>query len=99
MDFDIRKTLGNRSFGIIYEAREQNANHPVALKLVTRPKNLRNIKREVVNHCKLSHLNIVEMYGYFREQDKFYMVLEHATGGNLFDSLRSQPQNRFDEVR
>jgi len=39
------------------------------------------------------------MYGYFWDENKIYLILEYAIGGELFEELRQQPLYRFDEER
>lgn len=43
----------------------------------------------------LRHPNILRLYGYFYDNERVYLVLEYAPGGELYASL--QKQSRFDE--
>ena len=39
------------------------------------------------------------MYGFFSDEDKIYLILEYAPGGELFKILKEQPYSRFTEPR
>ena len=53
------------------------------------PKDVQNINREVKNHMKLDHPNVIQFYGYLRTPNNFlYLLLEYAENGNLFHYIR-----------
>jgi len=41
-------------------------------------------------HSYLKHPNIVEMYGWFRDEFNVYLILEHCEGMELFRLLHEQ---------
>lgn len=45
------------------------------------------IQKEVLIHKTLSHVNIIKYISSFQQLDKFYIVLEYASGGELFDRI------------
>jgi calcium/calmodulin-dependent protein kinase I len=45
------------------------------------------IRREVSILQKLNHPNIVKVYDFFEEPERFYVVLEFLAGGELFDRI------------
>lgn len=57
------------------------------------------IRREIEIQSHLQHPNVLQLYGYFHDQTRFYMILEYAPGGNLYEELLNQPNKRFDEKR
>ena len=48
-----------------------------------------------IGDCICRHPNILRLYGYFYDSERVYMVLEYASGGELYAQLKSQ--GRFDE--
>jgi serine/threonine protein kinase len=42
-----------------------------------------------------SHDNIVYMKEFVENKDKYYIVLEYLTGGELFDRIVNAPQGHF----
>jgi len=49
-------------------------------------------------HSYLKHPNIVEMYGWFRDEFNIYLILEHCEGSELFRLLHNQSDGRFSEL-
>jgi serine/threonine protein kinase len=47
-------------------------------------------RREIEIQSKLSHPNILELYTYFWDDTKIYLVLEYCTKGELYCELRKQ---------
>lgn len=46
------------------------------------------IAKELKIHANLKSLNIIEFYGYFDDADKFYILIEYATEGSVFNRLK-----------
>jgi serine/threonine protein kinase len=55
------------------------------------------VKREIAIQHKLQHKNILKLYGFFYDDTKLYIVLELATGGELYKQLKAAPNARFPE--
>ncbi len=45
------------------------------------------IQKEVLIHKALNHENIVKFLASFQQADKYFIVLEYASGGELFDRI------------
>jgi aurora kinase, other len=99
-DFEIGKPLGNGKFGRVYLAREKSTKYIVALKVLSK-RQIREAKfehqfrREVEIQSHLRHPNILRMYGFFYDEQRIYIILEYAAGGELFKKLNKK--KRFDE--
>ena len=48
------------------------------------------LKREVEVHTRLEHPHIIQMCGHFQDAKRVYLLLEHASGGTLYDLLLEQ---------
>ncbi|KAI9208045.1 aurora-related kinase 1 [Polychytrium aggregatum] len=99
-DFDIGKPLGRGKFGRVYLAREKQSGYVVALKIlykdeITKYKVEKQLRREIEIQTNLRHENILRLYGYFYDSKRVYLILEYASGGELFDVL--QKHRRFKE--
>ena len=100
--FSIAKPLGSGRFGRAYLAMERQSHFICCLKYVhigrmQSPTQIQLLAREVEINVNLSHENILRMYGYFCEQDRFFFILEYADQGDLYNLLKSQPGERFKE--
>ena len=53
------------------------------------------IKNEVKIQSYLDHPNILKMYGFFHDEEQFYLILEYAPHGELYIELKKQVQHIF----
>lgn len=92
------RTLGAGLFGIVRYARDNTTNEEVAVKIILK-KALKGKEQVVIDELRLlqelSHPHIVGFRDWFESKDKFYLVTQLATGGELFD--RIVQQGRFTE--
>ncbi|KAJ5388099.1 Calcium/calmodulin-dependent/calcium-dependent protein kinase [Penicillium cosmopolitanum] len=83
------RTLGAGTYGIVREA-ESTAGDKVAVKIILK-KNVRGNEGMVYDELemlqKLKHPHIVSFVDWFESKDKFYIVTQLATGGELFDRI------------
>eukprot|EP00096_Caligus_rogercresseyi_P014355 TRINITY_DN684_c0_g2_i1.p1 TRINITY_DN684_c0_g2~~TRINITY_DN684_c0_g2_i1.p1 ORF type:complete len:285 (+),score=82.41 TRINITY_DN684_c0_g2_i1:232-1086(+) len=101
-DFDIGRPLGKGKFGNVYLARERKSHFIVALKILFKSQLQKNsvehqLRREIEIQTHLRHPRVLQLYGYFWDETKIYLILEFAARGELYKSLKSQPHSRFQE--
>jgi len=100
-DFDIGKRLGRGKFGCVYLAREKTSGFIVALKVLFKSQLSRagvehQLRREIEIQSHLRHRNILRLYGYFYDSSRIYLILENASGGELYKQLKKV--NQFSEA-
>ena len=64
---------------------------------VLRLEQLQHTKDEVHILERVSHPFIVNLHGYFQDENRIYLVLDYVAGGELFSQLRSSPMGRFQD--
>ncbi|QIW96390.1 hypothetical protein AMS68_001908 [Peltaster fructicola] len=82
------KTLGAGTYGIVKEADSPSGK--VAVKIILK-KNVKGNDKMVMDELDMlqhtRHRHIVRFVDYFESRDKFYIVTQLATGGELFDRI------------
>ena len=80
--------LGTGSHGVVRSARHTTTGEWVAVKLMP-ASILSSVAKELIAQSTMVHPNIVRLYGTQVDLDKrrVYMVMELATGGELFDRI------------
>lgn len=104
VNFDIGRPLGRGKFGNVYLAREKETKFVIALKVLFKKQISEQgiehqVRREIEIQSHLRHQNILRMYGFFHDEARIYLILEYAPGGTLFNALKKQPNNRFEEAK
>uniref|UniRef100_A0A1I8I977 Serine/threonine-protein kinase Chk2 n=1 Tax=Macrostomum lignano TaxID=282301 RepID=A0A1I8I977_9PLAT len=103
--YTVSKTLGSGAFGEVKLVFETGTCHRYAMKIISKkgmslPTGLTtdmSIRREVSILQQLNHPNIVRIERFFDSNDRVFLILELAEGGELFDRITSQPnQSGFD---
>lgn len=57
------------------------------------------ISKEIKIHNSLKSLNIVGFYGFFSDEDSFYILLEYATEGCLLSKFKGRSRLEEEEIK
>lgn len=87
------QVVGRGSFGTVFKARWQD--QFVAVKLIEPESERRAIEREVRQLSRVSHPNIIVLYGVCTKKPYVCLVMEYADGGSLYNVLHCRPKPRY----
>ncbi|CAE8731654.1 unnamed protein product, partial [Polarella glacialis] len=92
-DFVSLKSLGEGSMGAVTKVMHRTSGNVYALKAVDKKRVLdHNLQGQLLSEVKtqmtMQHPNLLRCYDYFEESGTVYIVLELASGGDLYQRLR-----------
>ena len=92
--YEFIKGIKSGGFGSIYLAREVDSKQEYAVKEINvqnfSNESLYNISRESLILKEMSHINIVKFHKFFTYNQKFYIVMDYARGGELSSLLNTK---------
>jgi len=85
------KNLGEGSFGTVVKGVNKSSKKQAAIKIVSKDtlKNIERFRQEIEVMKTLDHPNIIKLYETYEDQKNIYLIMEMATGGELFDRVVS----------
>ncbi|XP_067029467.1 serine/threonine-protein kinase MARK2-like isoform X11 [Acropora muricata] len=97
------KTIGKGNFAKVKLAKHVPTGKEVAIKIIDKtqlnPSSLQKLFREVRIMKFLDHPNIVKLYEVIETDKTLYLVMEYASGGEVFDYLVAHGRMKEKEAR
>nr|XP_040055773.1 LOW QUALITY PROTEIN: MAP/microtubule affinity-regulating kinase 3a [Gasterosteus aculeatus aculeatus] len=97
------KTIGKGNFAKVKLARHILTGREVAIKIIDKtqlnPNSLQKLFREVRIMKILNHPNIVKLFEVIETERTLYLVMEYASGGEVFDYLVAHGRMKEKEAR
>eukprot|EP00403_Amphidinium_massartii_P037314 CAMPEP_0178454892 /NCGR_PEP_ID=MMETSP0689_2-20121128/45614_1 /TAXON_ID=160604 /ORGANISM="Amphidinium massartii, Strain CS-259" /LENGTH=202 /DNA_ID=CAMNT_0020080883 /DNA_START=93 /DNA_END=698 /DNA_ORIENTATION=- len=92
-DFVAVKLLGRGSIGTVIKVMHKGSGNVYAMKVIHKDHIEKNGLRsqllaEVRIQMTLRHVNLLRCFNYFEDADRVFLVLELATGGDLYQYLK-----------
>ncbi|XP_058655048.1 MAP/microtubule affinity-regulating kinase 4 isoform X1 [Onychostoma macrolepis] len=102
-NYRLLKTIGKGNFAKVKLARHILTGREVAIKIIDKtqlnPTSLQKLFREVRIMKGLNHPNIVQLFEVIETEKTLYLVMEYASGGEVFDYLVSHGRMKEKEAR
>uniref|UniRef100_A0A665U0T2 MAP/microtubule affinity-regulating kinase 3 n=1 Tax=Echeneis naucrates TaxID=173247 RepID=A0A665U0T2_ECHNA len=101
--YRLLKTIGKGNFAKVKLARHTLTGREVAIKIIDKtqlnPTSLQKLFREVSVMKLLNHPNIVKLFEVIETEKTLYLVMEYASGGEVFDYLVAHGRMKEKEAR
>ncbi|XP_042464134.1 serine/threonine-protein kinase SAPK10-like isoform X2 [Zingiber officinale] len=98
--YDLVRDIGSGNFGIARLMRDKQTKELVAVKYIERGEKIdENVKREIINHRLLRHPNIIRFKEVILTPTHLAIVMEYASGGELFERICNAGRFSEDEAR
>jgi len=91
--YTMGRELGRGGFSVVYEGIRKQDNVKFAVKVIAKNQSedeLSLLRREIDIMKKLKHEHIISLSNFFEDQETIYLILELASGGELFDQIISR---------
>ncbi|XP_038148846.1 serine/threonine-protein kinase MARK1 isoform X6 [Cyprinodon tularosa] len=102
-NYRLLKTIGKGNFAKVKLARHVLTGREVAVKIIDKtqlnPTSLQKLFREVRIMKLLNHPNIVKLFEVIETDKTLYLVMEYASGGEVFDYLVAHGRMKEKEAR
>lgn len=88
-NYKFLKTIGEGTFGIVHSGLHIQTGEKVAIKILEKEKiqeeeDVERINREIKYLKKFKNINIIKIYEVIETEKRIYIIMEHASGGELF---------------
>uniref|UniRef100_A0A4W6D2L0 MAP/microtubule affinity-regulating kinase 3 n=1 Tax=Lates calcarifer TaxID=8187 RepID=A0A4W6D2L0_LATCA len=102
-NYRLLKTIGKGNFAKVKLARHILTGREVAIKIIDKtqlnPTSLQKLFREVRIMKTLNHPNIVQLFEVIETEKTLYLIMEYASGGEVFDYLVAHGRMKEKEAR
>ncbi|XP_047676256.1 MAP/microtubule affinity-regulating kinase 4 isoform X2 [Tachysurus fulvidraco] len=102
-NYRLLKTIGKGNFAKVKLARHILTGREVAIKIIDKtqlnPSSLQKLFREVRIMKSLNHPNIVQLFEVIETEKTLYLIMEYASGGEVFDYLVAHGRMKEKEAR
>ncbi|CAN6466855.1 unnamed protein product [Victoria cruziana] len=98
--YEMVKDIGAGNFGVARLVRDRRTKELFAVKYIERGQKIdENVQREIMNHRSLKHPNIVRFKEVLLTPTHLAIVMEYASGGELFERICNAGRFSEDEAR
>lgn len=98
--YELVKDIGSGNFGVARLMRDKLTSELVAVKYIERGEKIdENVQREIINHRSLRHPNIIRFKEVVLTPTHLAIIMEYASGGELFERICNAGRFSEDEAR
>ena len=102
-NYKVTEKLGEGGMGAVYKGVDLMLEREVAIKalrpeLASQPQVVERFRSEAVTLAKLNHQNIAALYSFFRQGEKFFMVMEFMRGKTLDEIITKSGPMSYEQA-
>ncbi|XXG55750.1 hypothetical protein AAC387_Pa03g3349 [Persea americana] len=98
--YELVRDIGSGNFGVARLMMDKLTGELVAVKYIERGEKIdENVQREIINHRSLRHPNIIRFKEVILTPTHLAIVMEYASGGELFERIRCAGRFSENEAR
>merc|ERR1711957_14894 len=91
-NYDIKKKLGEGSYGVVWKVEHKQTGLTRAMKKIIKNQRSKNdSEREILNEInilkKMDHPNIVKIFEFYNTPEGYYLITEFCQDGELFNEI------------
>ena len=90
-EYELCEMVGKGNYAVVHRVVERATGMSFAAKIMERAglnqSDVRDIKEEVSILMELDHPNIIKVFGFYEDSEKYYIITELMAGGELFDEI------------
>ncbi|XP_013780769.1 serine/threonine-protein kinase H1 homolog [Limulus polyphemus] len=87
--YNIKAVIGKGTFSRVVRVEHRITKQPYAIKMIEAPGGREVFEAELSVLRRVNHPNVIRLIEVFESNEKIYMVMELATGGNLLDRIEA----------
>mmetsp|Transcript_1128 Transcript_1128/g.1133 ORF Transcript_1128/g.1133 Transcript_1128/m.1133 type:complete len:292 (+) Transcript_1128:184-1059(+) len=101
--YDIEKSIGEGTFGKVKLGTHQLTGEKVAIKILEKDRitdvtDVERVAREIHILKLIRHPNIIQLYEIIETPKQLYLIMEYASGGELFDYIVANTRLKEEEA-
>lgn len=94
-NYDIKKKLGEGSYGVVWRVEHKQTGLPRAMKkIIKNQKSRKEAERDILNEIdilkRMDHPNIVKIFEFYNTNEGYYLITEYCGGGELYNEIVSK---------
>ncbi|KAK3147129.1 hypothetical protein QOZ80_3BG0278430 [Eleusine coracana subsp. coracana] len=98
--YEVIRDIGSGNFGVAKLVRDVGTKELYAVKFIERGLKIdEHVQREIMNHRSLKHPNIIRFKEVVLTPTHLAIVMEYASGGELFERICNAGRFSEDEVK
>ena len=99
-----KKPLGKGAFGEVWKVMHEKSQKNYCVKILDKrdifeQKLINQINKEICIMYNINHPYSIKLFNHFEDNEKLYLIMELATGGNLYNYIQNFKNKKIDFIK